>query len=60
MARQLESSWEEALRRQRELEDDLRRLEHAQPVELASHELEMINNGDFYLTQNSPTFEDDR
>jgi DNA invertase Pin-like site-specific DNA recombinase len=44
VARQLESSWEEALRRQRELEEDLRRLEHAQPVELKSHELEMIKS----------------
>ena len=44
VARQLESSWEEALRRQRELEEDLRRLEHAQPVELKSHELETIKS----------------
>jgi hypothetical protein len=44
VARQLEGSWEEALRRQRELEEDLRRLEHAQPVELKSHELEMIKS----------------
>jgi DNA invertase Pin-like site-specific DNA recombinase len=44
VARQLEGSWEEALRRQRELEEDLRRLEHAQPAELKSHELEMIKS----------------
>ena len=44
VARQLENSWEEALRRQRELEEDLRRLEHAQPVELKSDELEMIKS----------------
>ena len=44
VARQLESSWEEALRRQRELEEDLRRLEHAQPVEFKSEELEMIKS----------------
>jgi hypothetical protein len=44
VARQLESSWEEALRKQRELEEDLRRLEHAQPVELKSRELEMIKS----------------
>jgi hypothetical protein len=44
VARQLESCWEEALRKQRELEEDLRRLEHAQPVELKSHELDMIKS----------------
>ena len=44
VARQLEISWEETLRKQRELEEDLRRLEHAQPLELKSHELEMIKS----------------
>jgi hypothetical protein len=42
VARQLEHSWEEALLAQRKIEEDLRRLEHAQPVELQSHEFEMI------------------
>ncbi len=51
VARQLESCWEEALRRQRELEEDLRRLEHAQPVELKSHELDMIK----FLSTDLPT-----
>lgn len=44
VARQLERSWEEALRAQREVEEDLRRLEHTQPVELKSNELEMIES----------------
>ena len=44
VARQLESSWEEALQSQREIEEDLRRLEHEQPVELKAHELEMIKS----------------
>jgi hypothetical protein len=44
VARQLEHSWEEALRVQREVEEDLRRLEHTQPVELKSHELETIKS----------------
>jgi hypothetical protein len=42
VARQLESLWENALLAQRGVEEDLRRLEHAQPVELKSHELDMI------------------
>ncbi len=42
VARQLEKSWEEALTAQREVEEDLRRLEHTQPMELKSHELDMI------------------
>jgi hypothetical protein len=42
VARQLEQCWEEALAAQREVEEDLHRLEHAQPIELKSHELEMI------------------
>lgn len=43
VARQLEHSWEEALQAQRKIEEDLRRLEHTQPVELKSHELDMIH-----------------
>ena len=42
VARQLERRWEEALLAQREIEEDLHRLEHAQPIELKSHELDMI------------------
>ncbi len=42
VARQLERLWERALLAQREIEEDLRRLEHTQPVELKSHELDMI------------------
>jgi DNA invertase Pin-like site-specific DNA recombinase len=42
VARQLERSWEEALVAQREVEEDLHRLEQTQPVELTSHELEMV------------------
>jgi hypothetical protein len=42
VTRQLESCWEQALLAQREVEEDLHRLEHTQPVELKSHELEMI------------------
>lgn len=42
VARQLERLWEEALQAQREIEEDLHRLEHAQPVELKPHELDMI------------------
>ncbi|MCH8841122.1 MAG: recombinase family protein, partial [Planctomycetes bacterium] len=42
VARQLERRWEEALLTQREIEEDLHRLEHAQPIELKSHELDMI------------------
>ena len=42
VARQLERLWEETLQAQREIEEDLRRLEHAQPVELKPHELDMI------------------
>ena len=42
VARQLERLWEEALLAQREIEEDLRRLEHTQPVALKSHELDMI------------------
>ncbi len=42
VARQLERAWEESLMAQREIEEDLRRLEHAQPVELNSQELDMI------------------
>jgi hypothetical protein len=51
VARQLERNWEESLMAQRELEEDLRRLEHAQPVELKSHELEMIKS----LSSDLPT-----
>jgi hypothetical protein len=42
VARQLERLWEEAMQAQREIEEDLRRLEHSQPVELKPHELDMI------------------
>ena len=42
VARQLERRWEEALLAQRGIEEDLRRLEHAQPVALKSQELDMI------------------
>jgi hypothetical protein len=42
VARQLECLWEKALQKQREIEEDLRRLEHTQPIELKSHELDMI------------------
>jgi DNA invertase Pin-like site-specific DNA recombinase len=42
VARQLECLWEEALQAQREIEEDLRRLESAQPVELKPHELDII------------------
>jgi DNA invertase Pin-like site-specific DNA recombinase len=42
VARQLERLWEEALQAQREIEEDLRRLEHTQPVDLKPHELDMI------------------
>jgi hypothetical protein len=51
VARQLERSWEETLQSQREIEEDLRRLEHAQPVELKSHELELIKS----LSTDMPT-----
>jgi DNA invertase Pin-like site-specific DNA recombinase len=44
VARQLERSWEVTLAAQREAEEDLRRLEHTQPIELKSHELEMIKS----------------
>jgi DNA invertase Pin-like site-specific DNA recombinase len=44
VARQLERDWEEALMARREIEEDLRRLEHEQPVELKAHELEMIKS----------------
>ncbi len=44
VARQLERSWEEALQSQREIEEDLRRLEHAQPVELKAQEIELIKS----------------
>ncbi|HJN12273.1 MAG TPA: recombinase family protein [Pirellulaceae bacterium] len=42
VARQLERCWEESLVAQREIEEDLRRLEHTHPAELKAHELEMI------------------
>jgi hypothetical protein len=42
VARQLECLWEKALLAQREIEEDLRRLEHTLPVKLKSHELDMI------------------
>ncbi|MDA1055992.1 MAG: recombinase family protein [Planctomycetota bacterium] len=42
VARQLERCWEETLVAQREIEEDLRRLEHTQPAELTVHELDMI------------------
>ena len=42
VARQLECCWEESLVVQREIEEDLRRLEHTQPSELKAHELDMI------------------
>jgi len=42
VARQLERCWEESLVAQREIEEDLRRLEHTQPAELKTHELDMI------------------
>jgi hypothetical protein len=51
VARQLECCWEESLRVQREVEEDLRRLEHAQPVALKSHELDMIQS----LSNDLPT-----
>ena len=44
VARQLERSWEEALQARREIEEDLRRLESEQPVELKAHELDMIKS----------------
>ncbi len=44
VARQLECNWEESLQAQREVEEDLRRLEHARPVELKSDEREMIRS----------------
>ena len=44
VAHQLERSWEEALAAQREVEEDLHRLEQVQPVELRSDELEMIKS----------------
>jgi hypothetical protein len=42
VVRQLERLWEEALLAQRGIEEDLRRLEHTQPVALKSQELDMI------------------
>jgi hypothetical protein len=42
VARQLERRWEEALLAQRGIEEDLRRLEHVQPIALKSQELDMI------------------
>ncbi len=44
VVRQLEGLWEQALLAQRDVEEDLRRLEHTQPVELKSQELEMIKS----------------
>jgi len=44
VARQLELAWEEALIAQREIEEDLHRLEHAQPMELKPQELELIKS----------------
>lgn len=51
VARQLERSWEEALVAQREVEEDLHRLEQTRPVELRSDELEMIKS----LSSDLPT-----
>ena len=42
VARQLERLWEQALLAQRGIDEDLRRLEHAQPIALKSQELDMI------------------
>jgi hypothetical protein len=56
VARQLERSWEEALLAQREVEEDLRRLEHTLPVEPKPDELEMIRSlsADLPLLWNAP------
>lgn len=44
VARQLERDWEKTLQAQREVEEDLNRLEHAQPLELNAKEIELIKS----------------